>query len=104
MAPLTVDIPHSLGKAAAKARIAGRIGELDRHLPGKASVRAHWAGEYRLEIHVGAMGQEASVGVEIEEARVRVTMLLPPLLAMFGRAIEAAVRAKGGKLLLGDDR
>jgi hypothetical protein len=31
-------------------------------------------------------------------------MLLPPLLAMFGRAIEAAVRAKGGKLLLGDDR
>jgi hypothetical protein len=104
MTPLTVDIPHNLGKAGAKARIAGRIGELDQHLPGKASVRSHWAGEYALDIQVGALGQEASVKVEIEEAHVRVTMLLPPLLAMMGGAIEAAVRAKGGKLLLGDHR
>lgn len=102
MTPFTVDIPHSLGKVEAKARLAGRIGELDRHLPGKSRVSSRWTEEFRLQLDVAALGQDVSVGIEVEEARVRVTMLLPPLLAMMGGAISKAVKAKGGQLLLGD--
>ena len=102
MSPMTVDIPHKLGKSGAKARIAGRIGEVDKHLPGNATVKSRWTGEHRLQLDISALGQDASAGIEIEEAYVRVTMLLPPLLAMMGGVIESAVKAKGGQLLLGD--
>jgi hypothetical protein len=99
--PLTIDVAHSLGRAEAKARLAARIGEIDRMLPGGGTAKAHWASEYRLELDVTAMGQQANVGIDIEDARVRVSMILPPLLAMFGGAIKEAVRAKGKQLLLG---
>jgi hypothetical protein len=99
--PLTIDVAHNLGRDEAKARIAGRIGEIDRMLPGGGTARAHWASEYRLELAVTAMGQNANVAIDIEDTRVRVSMILPPLLAMFGGAIKEAVRSKGKQLLLG---
>lgn len=98
--PLTIDIAHALGKAEARARIAGRIGEVDKIIPG-GTAKAHWASEDRLELDIVAMGQEAKAAIEIEETRVRVSMILPPLLAMMGGAIKEAVRTKGKQLLLG---
>ena len=97
-APIQVDLPHKLGAAEAKRRIDGGIGRLKDFIPGGAEVRSAWTGD-RLGLQVSAMGQEVSAQLDVRESHVRVEILLPPALAFFGKAIEAALRRKGTELL-----
>ena len=100
--PLVVDIPHSLGREEARRRISSRLGSLPAQLPGGvADVRTSWPTPDRLDLQATALGQQLSATVDIADAHVRVTAQLPPMLGMMSGAIEAAVRAKGGDLLLG---
>jgi hypothetical protein len=100
--PVSVDLPHSLGREEARRRIAARIGDLPRHMPGGiADMQSSWTTPDQLALAVKAMGQEASARVDVEEAVVRVTMVLPGMLGFMSGAIAAAVREKGGQLLLG---
>jgi hypothetical protein len=96
--PVTVDLPHNLGAAEAKRRIGANIGRLADHLPAGARVRSDWQGD-RLDLDVGAMGQEVEAKLDIRENLVRVTVMLPPALAFFGKAIEAGLRRTGPQLL-----
>lgn len=97
--PITVDLPHSLGAAEARRRIAGGIGRLKDHIPGGAAeVRSSWQGD-RMDLRVTAMGQEVNARIDVQERVVRVEMVLPPLLAFFGRQIEGLLRREGGALL-----
>jgi hypothetical protein len=96
--PIQVDLPHRLGAEEAKRRIDGGIGRLKTFIPGGAEVRSAWTGD-RLGLQVTALGQEVNAQVEVHEAFVRVELLLPPGLAFFGQAIEAALRRKGTDLL-----
>lgn len=97
-APIQVDLPHRLGAAEARRRIAGGIGKLEDFIPGAADVRASWTGD-RLDLRVAAMGQQVDARIDVRETLVRVEVVLPPALAFFGRAIEAALRRKGADLL-----
>lgn len=101
-APIHVDLPHNLGAAEAKRRIAGNLGKLTARLPAGAAVSSAWEGD-RLKLDVAALGQQIDARLDVEEKRVRVTVLLPPALAFFGTAIEAGLRQSGGALL-GDGR
>ena len=96
--PITVDLPHRLGADEAKRRIGANMGSLAGHLPSGAQVRSSWQGD-RLDLGIAAMGQELDAAVEVQESLVRVTVLLPPALAFFGKAIEAALRRAGPQLL-----
>lgn len=96
--PIQVDLPHSLGAAEAKRRIDGGIGRLKDFVPGGAEVRSAWTGD-RLGLQVAAMGQEVNAQIDVRDTLVRVELLLPPALAFFGKAIEAALRRKGADLL-----
>ena len=96
--PITVDLPHRLGAEEAKRRIGANIGSLTSHLPAGARVRSSWQGE-RLNLGVAAMGQEIDAALDIQDSLVRVTVMLPPALAFFGKAIEAALRRTGPQLL-----
>jgi hypothetical protein len=96
--PIQVDLPHKLGAEEAKRRIDGGIGHLKDFIPGGAEVRSAWTGD-RLGLQIVAMGQEVNAQLDVRETIVRVEMLLPPALAFFGKAIEAALRRKGGDLL-----
>jgi hypothetical protein len=95
--PISIDIPHRLGAEEAKRRIEGGLGRLDSFIPG-GQTRSAWTGD-RLALQVGAMGQEVNAQLDIRDSFVRVEVLLPPALAFFGKAIEAAVRRKGSELL-----
>jgi hypothetical protein len=97
-APISVDLPHRLGAEEAKRRIASNISGLTSHLPSGAQVRSQWEGD-RLKIGVGVMGQELDASIDVRESLVRVTVLLPPALAFFGKAIEAGLRRTGPELL-----
>ncbi|WP_114954259.1 polyhydroxyalkanoic acid system family protein [Sphingosinicella terrae] len=97
-APIHVDLPHNLGAAEAKRRIEAGTGRLEEFIPGAAEVRSAWTGD-RLGLQVSAMGQEVNAQIDVRETVVRVELLLPPALAFFGKAIEAALRRKGTDLL-----
>jgi hypothetical protein len=96
--PISVDLPHTLGAEEAKRRIAANIGGLTSHLPSGAQVSSNWEGD-RLKLDVGAMGQQVSAGIDVQDRIVRVTVVLPPALAFFGKAIEAGLRKTGPALL-----
>lgn len=96
--PISVDIPHRLGREEARRRIEGGVGNLKGFIPGAAEVRSSWTGD-RLGLQVSAMGQEVNAQIDVRDSVVRVEVLLPPALAFFGKAVEAALKRKGADLL-----
>ena len=96
--PLTVDLPHKLGAEEAKRRIAANIGSLTSHLPAGAQVRSNWEGD-TLKLVIGVLGQDLSAEMDVRESLVRLTVMLPPALAFFGKAIEAGLRRSAPDLL-----
>ena len=101
--PVQVDLPHKLGKDEARRRIAANIHKLEQQIPGGAQVTSSWAGD-RLDLKVAALGQSVDAKIEVQDSHVRCTMMLPGVLTMLARPIEAALRKKGGALLLDDKR
>ena len=97
--PIIIDLPHSLGATEAKRRLQSRIGELGNHIPGGAAdIQSSWTGDL-MHLKVVAMGQEVIADIHVHEAMVRLELLLPPVLAFFGKQIEALIRRKGPDLL-----
>jgi hypothetical protein len=100
--PINVDLPHSLGRDEARRRIAGNIHTLKDHIPGGAAqVDSSWAGD-DLTLVIHAMGQAVEARIGVDERVVHVGVLLPGMLAIFARPIEAMLQKKGGALLLED--
>ncbi|HYW16295.1 MAG TPA: polyhydroxyalkanoic acid system family protein [Allosphingosinicella sp.] len=96
--PLVVDLPHKLGAAEARRRIELNVGKLTDHIPGGAQVSSRWTGD-RLDLDVGAMGQQVATQIEIQETIVRMTVMLPPALTFFKGMIEPLIRSQGAVLL-----
>ena len=96
--PISVDLPHNLGKDEAKSRMASGIGKLKDHIPGGAEVSSNWEGD-RMNLRVLAMGQEVSAHIDVHETLVRVEVLLPGMLGFFGKQIEGLLRRQGSVLL-----
>jgi len=102
--PIEVDLPHSLGREEAHRRIADNVHKLGDHMPGGvAEVTSQWQGD-RLDLSIGAMGQEVKASIDVRERDVHVVIDLPGMLALFATPIEAALRKKGSDLLLEDKR
>ena len=99
--PIQVDLPHNLGREEAQRRIAANIHKLQSYIPGGAQVTSQWSGS-RLDMTVGAMGQSVDARIEVEDKHVRCHIVLPGLLGMMAKPIEAMLRSKGGELLLED--
>lgn len=100
MTPLTIDVPHRLGRAGARERMKARVGDLAGHIPGGlAEVKSAWPSEDEMVLNIRAMGQEIVASLEVEESVVRVHLMLPPMLGFFSGAIEAAVKDGGTRML-----
>lgn len=96
---MRVDIPHTLGREAAKARLSANAHKLADHMPGKvADVSTSWSGDV-LRIAVSAMGQSVVALATVEDTLVRAEIELPFLLGMFEAPIKAALEREGPKLL-----
>jgi putative polyhydroxyalkanoate system protein len=96
--PIDVDLPHSLGKDEARRRIANNIHKLEQHIPGGAQVQTGWAGD-QLNLDVQAMGQAVTATIDVEETKVHLRVLLPPMLGMFAGLIRATLQKKADVLL-----
>lgn len=96
--PIEVDLPHNLGKDEARRRIANNVHKLQEHIPGGAQVQSGWVGD-QLNLDVAAMGQSITATIDVEETKVRLKVVLPPMLGMFSGMIQAALQKKGDVLL-----
>ena len=79
--PIEVDLPHQLGKDEARRRIANNVHKLEEHIPG------------------GAQVQSGTVTIDVMDDKVRLRVLLPPMLGMFSGIIQGALQKKGSVLL-----
>jgi putative polyhydroxyalkanoate system protein len=96
---VTVTIPHQLGRAEARRRIDEGFGQLAQHLGGAAgALSRNWDGD-RLNFALQAMGQGVSGFVEVEDAAVRLEVLLPNVLALLAGKVKGRLQ-KEGQLLL----
>lgn len=97
--PVSVDIPHQLGRAAARARITGGVGRLGEWIPGGvAAMKNEWSGD-RMLIEVSAMGQTVSGHVDVADDVVRLELQLPGMLGLFADTIREKLAKDGPKLL-----
>lgn len=97
--PIIIDLPHNLGAAEAKRRMADGIHKLHEHIPDAgASVQHSWQGD-RMNLAVQAMGQEISGHLDVEEKLVRLEFMLPGILGMFAGPIAGMLRSKGAAML-----
>lgn len=95
---LSVDVPHNLGAAEARRRIANGTGQLVGRLPVGATAKPTWIGD-RLRLDIAALGQEMTASLDVQEKLVRVEVALPPALAFLRPLIEAGIRRTGAELL-----
>jgi len=97
-APIEVDVPHRLGTAAAKERIAGGFGKFADFVPGGAITEHRWDGD-TLHFTVEALGQRVSAQMDVGDANVHCTFTLPAFLSMFSDRIRAKLEREAPKLL-----
>lgn len=96
--PVSVDIPHKLGRAAVRTRIEGGIGKLADLFPGGSVTEHHWEGD-TLSFTVSAMGQRVASRLELFDDRVHAVVDLPPFLGLFADKIRAKLQKDGPSLL-----
>ncbi len=96
--PIEVDIPHKLGIATARERIAKGTGKLADFIPGGNVTEQRWDGD-TLHLTVEAMGQRVTSRIAVFDHHLHATFNLPPFLALFADKIRAKLAKDGPKLL-----
>jgi len=96
--PITVDIPHKLGRAEARQRLANGIGQLTGMIPGSAVTANRWEGD-TLSFTIEGLGQRIAARIEVFDDHVRATLDLPAFLAFMADKVRAALSGTGRKLL-----
>jgi hypothetical protein len=97
--PITVSIPHQLGRAEARRRIETGFAKIIHLLPGSAGNRnERWDGD-RLTFSVTAMGQTVAGVVDVLDAAVTMEIELPGVLGVIASGFKDRLQ-KMGELLL----
>jgi Putative polyhydroxyalkanoic acid system protein (PHA_gran_rgn) len=98
-APIALDIPHQLGKAAARERLDRGIGKIGTMIPGGGEVKHEWDGD-TMAFTLTAMGQTMRCSATVFEGHVHAVADLPPMLALFAGKIQEALTRVLPKLLV----
>jgi hypothetical protein len=97
--PLTVHIPHQLGRAEARRRIETGFAKMVGVLPGGAGhCSERWDGD-RLVFSVAAMAQTVTGVIDVGDAAVTMEIQLPGVLGLLASGLKDRLR-NAGQLLL----
>jgi hypothetical protein len=98
-APITVNIPHQLGRAEARRRIEIGFGKIINVLPGSAGTCSkRWDGD-RLIFNVRAMGQTVAGVINVLDAAVAIEIELPGVFGMIASGLKDRLQKLGQRLL-----
>lgn len=97
--PITVRIPHQLGRVEARRRIETGFAKMIRVLPGGAGhCNERWDGD-RLVFSAAAMAQTVAGVIDVGDAAVTMEIQLPGLLGLLASGFKDRLQ-KAGQLLL----
>ena len=97
--PLTVSIPHQLGRAEARRRIETGFAKMIGSLPGGTGhCSERWEGD-RLVFSVAALTQTVAGVVDVGDAAVTMEIQLPGVLGLIASGFRDRLQ-KAGQLLL----
>jgi hypothetical protein len=97
--PITVSIPHQLGRAEARRCIEAGFAKIIRLLPGSdGNCNERWDGD-RLIFGVAAMGQTVAGVIDVLDAAVTMEIELPGVLGLVASGLKDRLQ-KAGQLLL----
>ena len=100
--PVMINIPHALGKAEARSRIAngfGRIqGKLTGGLVGLVAFQERWEGD-RLHFDGTALGQQITGHLDVNDENVQMQVELPAILSAIADRIVRTSQEAARKLL-----
>ena len=97
--PITVALPHQLGRAEARRRIETGFAKIVHVLPGGAgSYSERWEGD-RLVFGVVTMGQTLSGVIDVLDTVVTMEIELPGVLGLLAGGLKDRLQ-KAGMLLL----
>jgi len=96
---ITLTVPHELGRAEARRRIDESVGKLTAQM-GVVSglVDKSWTGD-QLRFAVSALGQQIHGVIDVEDALVKLEVVLPNLLAMLADKMKGRLKTEGRILL-----
>ena len=97
--PLTVSIPHRLGKEEVVRRLQAGLGSVRTNFGHLLAVQEQiWTGDH-LQFRVSALGQAASGSIDVAEDHVRLEVVLPWLLAKIAEKVQPLIRKEGTLML-----
>ena len=104
--PVTVTIPHSLGKDEARRRIEQGFGQMRQQmaagvggmLASMVKFQERWEGD-RLHFEATGMGQKMTGRLDVRDNAVDIQLDLPEMLAALADRIAGKLKAEGQKLL-----
>ncbi len=96
--PVTISIPHQLGRAEARRRIESGFGNLREQIPGAQSLQHAWSDD-RMEFTLQGLGQRITGRLDVLDDAVKMEIDLPAFFAAIADKVKAKIR-KQGQLLL----
>jgi len=100
--PLTLNIPHSLGKDEARRRIEEGFGRMRSQLTGgmagMLAMKERWEGD-RLNLEAGGLGQMMTGRIDVLADSVHMEIDVPEFMAAIAEKIKAKLTTEA-KLLL----
>lgn len=97
--PLTVTIPHKLGRDEAKRRVAEGVGQARSYLGAIASsMDDHWTGD-RVDFRVVAVAQTVTGFIDVQDDCVNVEVQLPWALGMLANKVKDRLQRQGTLML-----
>ena len=97
--PLTISIPHQLGRAEARRRIESGFAKLVQQMPGSGGASSERWDDDRLTFGVAVMGQNVAGVIDVLDTAVTMQIELPGLLGMIAGGLKDRLN-KAGTLLL----
>jgi len=97
--PLTVSIPHHLGKDEAVRRLKSGMAGVRTNYGHLFNIQEEtWTGD-QLAFRVGALAQTISGTIDVADDHVTLQVVLPWLLAKLAEAIQPLIRREGALML-----
>jgi putative polyhydroxyalkanoate system protein len=104
--PVSVTIPHTLGKEEARRRIEAGFGEMRQKMLGGAAgmmakmftITDQWEGD-QLQFEGSGMGQKLTGRLDVREDAVQIQIDLPDMLAAIADKVTGTLKAEAQKLL-----
>lgn len=101
--PISVNIPHNLGKVEARRRIDEGFSRISQQMAGgiggMVAFQQHWQND-RLHFEANSLGQKVAGRLDVLPDAVQLELDLPEFLALIAERIKARLANETQKLLL----